>query len=127
MAQKANHHVVPQFYLRSFATGIGRKARITAFDHRTGKRIVASVRNVAALRHFNRIKDKDGQETNALEDAMSEIEGEWAPLFREVVDAGSFPSSNHREAILTLVATLSIQSGRFRQTSEDFTARPILR
>ena len=27
---------------------------------------------------------------------MGEIESEWAPLFREVVNAGTFPSSKHR-------------------------------
>ena len=38
MAQKANHHIVPQFYLRSFAEqGLDRRARITAFDSDTGE------------------------------------------------------------------------------------------
>jgi hypothetical protein len=36
-------------------------------------------------------------------------------LFRNVVDAETFPSTLHREAILTLVATLSLRSGRFRE------------
>ena len=123
MAEKANHHVVPQFYLRSFASGLDRRARITAFEKDTGRSFVTWVRNVGAIRHFNRIKDKDGKETNVLEDAMAEIEAEWAPLFREVVDTGSFPSSKHREAILTLAATLSLRSGRFREAMESFTAR----
>lgn len=123
MAQKANHHIVPQFYLRSFAAGLDRKARITAFDHLTGEHFVTWVRNVAAVRHFNRVKDNDGNDTNVLEDAMAAIESEWAPLFREVVEAGAFPSSKHREAILTLVATLSLRSGRFRESMEDITAQ----
>jgi hypothetical protein len=74
------------------------------------------------MRHFNRIKDEDGNDTNALEDAMGAIESEWAPLFREVVEAGTFPSSKHREAILTLIATLSLRSGRFRETMMEVTA-----
>ena len=52
--------------------------------------------------------------------AKSRVES--APLFREVVNAGTFPSSKHREAILTLIATLSLRSGRFRETMMDLTA-----
>lgn len=99
MAEKANHHVVPQFYLRSFANGIGRRARIAAFEKDTGHSFVANVRNVGAIRHFNRIKTREGQVSNALEDSMSEIEAEWAPLFQDVVSAGDFPTARHREAI----------------------------
>lgn len=41
MAEKANHHVVPQFHLRSFAIGVGRKARIADFEKETGRSFVA--------------------------------------------------------------------------------------
>jgi hypothetical protein len=118
MAEKANHHVVPQFYLRSFANGEGRQARITGFDKETAESFVTNVRNVGGMRHFNRIA-VPGQDPNALENMMSEIEGEWAPLFREVVEAGGFPSSLHREGLLTLITTLSLRTGRIRAVLHD--------
>ena len=116
---KDNHHIVPQFYLRNFANGVARKARFTAFEKETGRSFGAVVRDVAATRHFNRIKVDDGTDPDALENAIAQIEGEWAPLVAEVIAAGGFPSSLHREAMLTLTATLSLRSGRFREAIHD--------
>ncbi len=123
MAEKTNHHIVPQFYLRSFANGVARRARFHVWEKATGYSFGANVRDVAAARNFNRIRAKDGEYSNALEDAMAEIEAEWAPQFREVVEAGAFPTPKHRESILTLAATLSLRSGRFREAIQSFTAR----
>jgi hypothetical protein len=67
---KGNHHIVPQFYLRNFANGVGRKARFTAFERETGRSFGAVVRDVAATRHFNRIKTDDGTDPDALENAV---------------------------------------------------------
>jgi Protein of unknown function (DUF4238) len=123
MAGKVNHHIVPQFYLRSFANGAGRKARFHAWEKETGASFGAVVRDVAAARHFNRILTEKGELSNALEDALAAIETSWAPLFDEVVAAGAFPSHAHREAILTMAAMLSLRSGHFRGVIEGATRR----
>ena len=98
MAEKANHHIVPQFYLRNFATGSGRKARITAFESKTGLSFKTAVRNVGAIRHFNRI-EVQGQDPNALENALAEVEAQIAPALDAVIAAASFPTENHKELV----------------------------
>ncbi len=74
MAEAHNHHFVPQGYLRSFAEGVGRQARIVAVDRVERKVFRTKVRNIGAARDFNRV-DIDGVDPNALEAAFAEFEG----------------------------------------------------
>lgn len=73
MATKANHHFIPQFYLRGFAAGIGRKAKVFTFDSKSKCTFTTLVRNVGSRRHFFRV-EAEGVDSNAVEDAMSEFE-----------------------------------------------------
>ncbi|MGV6889649.1 DUF4238 domain-containing protein [Rhodophyticola sp. SM2404] len=119
MAEKTNHHYVPQLYLRNFADGIDRQARVFTFDSSTGKSFKTSVRNVASKRHFNRV-EIDGVDPNYLEDGLAEIEGELAPFLSEVVAERRFRTSAHFDWTMILAAQLSVRNPRMRVKMENF-------
>lgn len=119
LATKANHHFIPQFYLRGFANGIGRKARVFTFDSESKRTFTTQVRNVGSRRHFFRVK-AEGVDPNAVEDAMSEIESEFAVHLSEVIIARAFPTSEHFNSIMNILANISVRNPRLRGNMEGF-------
>ncbi|MBY3031169.1 DUF4238 domain-containing protein [Rhizobium leguminosarum] len=119
MAEKANHHFIPQLYLRNFSAGRDRrKAKVFCFDQSTNKTFETLVRNVGSRRHFFRI-NVEGLDPNHVEDGMAEIEGEIAPLLEEVIATRSFPSHKHFSAVMTLMGNVAVRNPRFRSMLED--------
>ncbi|GAB5433169.1 MAG: DUF4238 domain-containing protein [Epibacterium sp.] len=119
MATKANHHFIPQFYLRGFADGVGRKARVFTFDSDTKSIFKTLVRNVGSRRHFFRV-EADGVDPNYVEDAMAEIECEIASHLAEVIEAKSFPTSEHFNSVMNLLANVSVRNPRLRDNMSEF-------
>jgi hypothetical protein len=107
LAEAHNHEFVPQAYLRAFAEGTGRQARIWAFDRVDRKAFHTLVRNVASQRDFNRI-EADGVDPNALEQAFGQFEGSAAAALQRIQEAGSFAVEEDRLLVLTLIAILSV-------------------
>lgn len=121
MAEAHNHHFVPQGYLRHFANGVGRKAKVNAFDLTQAKRFETLVRNVASQRDFNRI-DAEGQHPNALEDAYAEFEAEAAPAIARIVSDKKF-AGRDRDLVLNLMALLGVRHPKRRKTLGNFFER----
>lgn len=119
MGAKANHHYVPQFYLRNFADGLGRKARVVFFDDDTRRLGQTLVRNVASKRYFNRV-EAEGQDPDYLENALADLEGEIAGPLAEVIEARAFPSDDHFSYVMNLIALLSVRNPRTRGQMEKF-------
>lgn len=119
METKANHHFVPQFYLRGFADGIGRKAKVFTFDSETKSSFTTLVRNVGSRRHFFRV-EADGFDPNAVEDAMSEIEAQFASHLSEVIEAKAFPTPEHFNSVMNILANISVRNPRLRGLMEGF-------
>ncbi|NUB43861.1 DUF4238 domain-containing protein [Fertoebacter nigrum] len=119
MATKANHHYIPQFYLRGFSAGIGRQAQVFVFDSDTKKSFTTLVRNIGSRRHFNRV-EAHGVGPNHIEDAMSKIEAEIAPHLQQVIEAQAFPGPEHFNSIMNLMALLSVRNPRLRGNMSDF-------
>lgn len=119
MATKANHHYIPQFYLRGFSAGVGRQAQVFAFDKDTKKSFTTLVRNIGSKRHFNRV-DAHGVGPDHIEDAMAEIEAKIAPHLQQVIGARAFPSFEHFSSIMNLIALLSVRNPRLRGNISDF-------
>lgn len=119
MGAKANHHYVPQFYLRNFAEGVGRRARVTFFDEETRRLGHTLVRNVGSARYFNRI-EVDDHHPDAVEDALAKLEGEMAGPLAEVIAAGDFVSDDHFTYVMNLVALLSVRNPGLRSRMEKF-------
>lgn len=109
MAEKVNHHFVPQFYLRGFAEGLGRRARIFVFDSDTRKAFKTSVRNVGSKRNFNRI-EAEGFDPNHVEDALSIAESDLAKILSETVESRTFLSSEHRESLMYFAGLLAVRT-----------------
>ena len=74
-----NHHFVPQGYLAGFTDDGTRNGRLFVSDLASGSVFQTKPRNVAAKRDFNRI-DTEGQEPDALEQALGEFEGRAVDL-----------------------------------------------
>ena len=119
MATKANHHYIPQFYLRGFSAGVGRQAQVFVFDSDTKKSFTTLVRNIGSRRHFNRV-EAHGVGPNHIEDAMSEIEAMIAPHLQQVIEAKAFPSHEHFKSIMNLIASTSVRNPRLRGNMSDF-------
>ncbi|WP_420586539.1 DUF4238 domain-containing protein [Ruegeria sp.] len=119
MATKANHHFIPQFYLRGFSDGVGRKAKVFTFDSDTKTAFVTLVRNVGSRRHFFRI-EADGVDPNAIEDAMAVIEGEFAAHLADVIKAKAFPTPEHFNSVMNILANISVRNPRLRELMSDF-------
>ncbi len=121
MGAKANHHFVPQFYLRCFAVGVGRKARVFVFDSQSKTTFRTLVRNVGSKRYFNRI-EADGVDPNALEDSLAEIESLFAGHLSDVIAAKAFPTPDHFNSMMNLMATLSVRNPRLRAQLENWSS-----
>lgn len=114
MGSKANHHFIPQFYLRGFADGVGRQAKLFTFDNESKNSFTTQVRNVGSRRYFNRV-EAEGVHPDALEDAFAEIDGEIAGYLAEVIEARCFPTDQHINSILNLIANISVRNPRLRE------------
>ncbi|WP_173088636.1 DUF4238 domain-containing protein [Devosia sp. 1635] len=121
MAEARNHHYVPQGYLRGFADGIGRKARVQVVDIDTLTSFRTLVRNVAAQRDFNRL-DIEGIDPNALEDGYAHLESSAVNAIRRVCQTEKFDGED-RMIILNLMALLVIRNPRMRCNWADVMER----
>jgi len=119
MATKANHHFIPQLYLRGFANGTKRQAKVFVFDQNNKKSFTTLVRNVGSKRHFNRVI-VEGMDPNALEDCYAEIEGHLAVHLRDVIRLKMFPSQDHFNSIMNLIANVSLRNPRLRGVLETY-------
>lgn len=123
MAEKANHHFIPQFYLRNFGDGGDpRKAKLFVYDKSTNKTFRTTVRNVGSKRHFNRV-DVEGHDPNSIEDAFAEIEGKISRDLSDVIAERSFPSHEHYSSVMNLIAWISLRNPRMRANMEGFHRR----
>lgn len=119
MASKANHHYIPQFYLRGFSSGVGRQAQVFVYDNESKKSFTTLARNIGSKRHFNRV-NAVGVGPNHVEDGMAEIEAGIAPHLKQVIEAKAFPSPEHFNSIMNLIAFLSVRNPRLRGSMTDF-------
>lgn len=90
-----------------------------AFDSETKKAFITRVRNVGSKRHFNRI-EVDGVDPNALEDITAEAEAVFAEHLTDVIASRSFPTHDHFNSIMNLIANLSVRNPRLRSNMEGF-------
>ena len=119
MSDPKNHHYVPKMYLKNFTTGEGRKASLVAVELESGKLFKPRLRRIASETDFNKI-ERDGEDPYAIERALSVVEGEIAPALEEVIAARGFPSDEHRNLVLNLMAMLAARNPRVRSSLGKF-------
>jgi hypothetical protein len=115
-----NHHFLSQCYLRGFTDGESKNSKLLVFDHVTKKVFQTTPRNVGAERDFNRV-DLEGMDPDALERALSEIEGAAALGLRKLNDGAPF-EGEVREHVLLLAGLMHIRSPARREHMRKFHA-----
>lgn len=119
MSEPVNHHFIPQFYLRNFAEGNGRKAQLFTFDKKTHKSMKPKVRNVGSQRHFNRI-DYPNFDPNFFEKAVADMESIVAPHLQDVIEVNYFPTEEHYISIINLIAHVCHRNPKKRNTRKQW-------
>jgi hypothetical protein len=119
-----NHHWVPQCYLKGFAKSRSKKAQLHVIDKHSRQSFVASPRNVASARDFNRIS-ADGVSPNYIEERYAEFEGKVARTLQRMWEQRQWGDAEDLDLVLNLVALLSARHPRMRETVRDFHERVI--
>lgn len=112
---KRGHHTVPRFYLDGFANEVHQLgvARLSS-----KKRFRVSTGDASVMRDFYNINSRT--EPNAVEDLLSDIEGDAAAVFRRVLVDRSWPLSASERAILaTFLALQRTRTPSHRQMIEE--------
>lgn len=103
-----NHHYLSQCYLKGFTRGRSKKSKLSVIDLKTNKHFETTTRNVGAIRDFNRIEIPN-IDPNQLETNLSKFESKVSESILEIESTHKF-EGDHRENVLSLIATLSIRS-----------------
>lgn len=128
MTPPRRHHLLPQFYMRSFADE-GGKVRI--IERASGHEFTTGTVNVFVERDYYTVSSADAEDDHQLiEGLYAKIEGVAAPVF-EQLRAGEFPLDGQDRSEFASFMALQVSRGRmFRQWMEqltDQTSRTMLR
>jgi hypothetical protein len=114
---KRRHHTVPRFYLERFADERGRLGRVELPGER---RQTVMVGDATVEKDFYLIEFKSGAKSDALEDALGQIEGDAAEALRVVVDERIWPiPDSHRWAVAAWVASQALRTPAQRQALDE--------
>jgi hypothetical protein len=120
MASEArNHHWIPQCYLKGFAKSRSKNAQLYVVDAVTRKSLMASPRNVASARDFNRI-EAVGVDANHIESRYADFEGQAAQALLRMDANRDFGNREDHNLILNLIALFSVRNPRMRENSRRF-------
>ena len=119
MTDPKKHHYVSKMYLKNFATGEGQKAKLVAINIEDRKLFTPGPGSIASEIDFNRI-DIDGEDPYAVEKAFGKVEGKIAPALKKVIREGKFPSKEHRNLLLNLMAMFAVRNPRNRLYIEKY-------
>ncbi len=113
-----NHHFVPQYYLKGFAKPCSKNGKLTVFDLKERKSFVTRPRNVAARRDYNRI-EIEGQNPNAVESKLAELEALGDQAFRRIIAARSIEDRVDFSFVHVLLARIAISNPAFRDQRDQ--------
>ncbi|WP_404869326.1 DUF4238 domain-containing protein [Kitasatospora griseola] len=114
---KRRHHTVPKFYLARFADKRGQIIRVPLPGN---EKSTVSVKDASVVKNFYLLETEEGVFTDAIEDALGQIEGAAASAFRAVVDDGQWPPTDeNRQAIALWAAAQHVRVPRIRQQGNE--------
>lgn len=126
MSDTRNQHFVPRGYLKGFAKGVPaypNKFQTFVTDLQRQKSFITEVRNVAAVRDFNRIEFQNNEyDSNVLETLYGEFEGQATAAIRRVGRSGLFEGED-KIVVLNLIALMATRNPRLRRTWANFQER----
>ena len=124
MSDPRRHHLLPRFYLRSFAD---RDERITVIPRQAEqgptKPHTTGIVNVLVERDFYTITDEHGGPDFALEHAFSVLESRAAEALRVLLEEGLVLSDRLRSAWSEFMAFQVTRGRQFRKSFADFVDR----
>ncbi len=107
------HHHIPQCYLKGFATGSGKHARVQVASFEGQRWFETHPKNIALERDFLRI-DVKGHAPDAIEKEMASLESEIADSLRNIEQTLSFRGED-RNTLLNFIALLAVRSPWMRE------------
>lgn len=113
-----NHHYLSQFYLKGFTDGRSKKSKLAVLDCAEAKSFETKPRNVGSIRDFNRV-DVEGVDPNAIEKALSGLEGSVATAIKHIEESQAFCGEN-RTLVLNLIASMAIRNPAMRDNMRGF-------
>ena len=125
-----NHHFVPQYYLKGFATPRSKDGWLSVFDLKEQKSFKTRPRNVAARRDYHRV-DIDGVDPNIVETQLATLDDQADKAFRRVIAARSIADRDDFSFLLTLIhstpppADLSVPCDWRRRSGRAPWPRPV--
>jgi len=121
----ADHHFVPQFYLRGFRDPLSLGAMpkdqwLWVADRARGEVKARAPRNVGARTNYNALPEAQGHES--AEQVLSQLESVAAPIIRSLNNGVSRLPGQERVDLLFFAAFLGVRTPFFRDQMEGFAA-----
>lgn len=128
MSLPRRHHLLPQFYLRSFADN---KGRVRVVERASGNEFTSGTANVFVERDYYTVSSVDTEDDHRLiEGLYAKVEGIIAPIFEQLRD-GDFPLDGPRRSEFASFMALQVSRGRmfrdFMARAADHLGRTMLR
>lgn len=113
-------HYVPQFLIRNFYGGTDKKKKICVFDKHTESVFDSKPMSLAQENGFYDIENDDGTAVS-LEDFLSQIESDAAPIIKEIVLLGKLgdPDDEVKSKLAQFVAIQLLRTRALRNTLRD--------
>ncbi len=113
------HHYIPQSYLAAFTDTKKKTGSLHVFDIIRKKKFKTSPVNIALERDFNKI-EIDACPIDALENKLSEFEGNIISSLNAVNATLKFPDSEQLNDILNLLCLLAVRNPKTRDQFNHF-------
>jgi hypothetical protein len=113
--QKVRHHYVPKFFLREFCTD----NQIFVFDKQKKQRHYSNPESIGFEKYLYTLYS-DEFDCDAIEDYFSEIEGNVAPIIKEIIESNELPIGDKFEKLLYFVACMSARNPEIIGNYKDF-------
>jgi hypothetical protein len=121
--QARRHHLVSKFYLRYFAD---EREQITTVMLPGDRRFTQNIKDASVNNDFYTVIDNNGQESDLVEKALSELEGPAATAWREVAQ-GVWPlPEEHRVAMASWLALQLLRGTRMRDSMSELATHAFL-
>lgn len=118
------HHFLPQGYLAGF-TDSGRKdGLLNVLDIKAHTSFRTTPLNVAVEKDFKRI-DIEGRQPDAVESALSAVEGRAIEAIRSVIETKRFPSDSDFNLLLNLLSLVIAQNPKSRRALNSSRTRDV--
>lgn len=116
MSEVIQQHYVPQMILRRFA---GEDGMLDVVERTTGKSWRCGPGRVACERHYNAVRDLDGQlDTQSVEKRLADVESRAEPAIAKLL-GGADLSRDERWDLALFITTQDFRSPRQRQVFAD--------